>query len=145
MLLALDAQVVVASSRRKRKIALAEFYSGPHQTVLNGELLEEVDYPRVARRRALGLVISKARTHGDGYFPGERGGGIAGSTPAGASSGRASLWERWDPLHCERGNAEELLLGNILNEDLLTRVGEAVMRRSAPSATAGPPPSTAAR
>ncbi len=76
VLLALDAQVVVASSRRKRQIALAEFYSGPHQTVLNGELLEEIDHPRFAQRRAPGLVISKARTHGDGHFPGERGSGI---------------------------------------------------------------------
>ena len=66
VLLALDAQVVVASSRRKRKIALAEFYSGPHRTVLNGELLEEVVIPALPSGGRLGWSFQKlGRTETD--------------------------------------------------------------------------------
>ena len=131
VLLALDAQVVVASSRRKRKIALAEFYSGPHQTILNGELLEEVVIPALPGGGRMGWSFQKlGRTETDISLVNVAAGLQADTR--GASSGRASLWERWDPLRCEPGMRKTLLLGNTPNEDLLTRVGEAVMQEVSP-------------
>ncbi len=102
VLLALDAQVVVASSRRKRKISLADFYTGPHRTVLNGELLEEIIIPALLGGGRMGWSFQKlGRTETDISLVNAAAG--CRPTPGAASSGRVSLWERWDPRHCERG------------------------------------------
>lgn len=48
-LLALDAVVVLAASRGRRRIRLSEFFLGPHKTVLNGALLTEIEIPAAPR------------------------------------------------------------------------------------------------
>jgi carbon-monoxide dehydrogenase medium subunit len=131
VLLALDAQVVVASSRRKRKIALAEFYSGPHQNTLNGELLTEIVIPALPSGGRLGWSFQKlGRTETDISLV-----NVAAGLQADAR-GRIK-WARLalgavGPTPLRARNAEAWLLGNTLNEDLLTRVGEAVLKEVSP-------------
>ena len=131
VLLALDAKVVVASSRRKRKIALAEFYSGPHQNALNGELLTEIVIPALPSGGRMGWSFQKlGRTETDISLV-----NVAAGLQADAR-GRIK-WARLalgavGPTPLRARNAEELLLGNALNEDLLTRVGEAVIKEVSP-------------
>lgn len=131
VLLALDAHVVLASSRRKRKIALAEFYSGPHKTILNGDLLEEIIIPVLPGGGRMGWSFQKlGRTATDISLV---------SVAAGLQidpRGRIK-WARLalgavGPTPLRARNTEELLVGNTLSEDLLTRVGETVMREVSP-------------
>ena len=131
VLLALGAQIVVASSRRTRKVALDEFYSGPHQSSLNGELLTEIVIPALPSGGRMGWSFQKlGRTETDISLV-----NVAAGLQADAR-GRAK-WARLalgaaGPTPLRAWNAEELLLGNALNEDLLTRVGEAVMKEVSP-------------
>jgi carbon-monoxide dehydrogenase medium subunit len=131
VLLALDAQVVVASSRRKRKIALTEFYSAPHQAVLNGELLEEIIIPALPGGGRLGWSFQKlGRTETDISLV-----NVAAGLQAEAR-GRIK-WARLalgavGPTPLRARKAEELLLGKTLSEDLLARVGVAVMQEVNP-------------
>jgi carbon-monoxide dehydrogenase medium subunit len=131
VLMALDAQVVVAGSRRKRKIALTEFYFAPHQTVLNGELLEEIIIPALPGGGRLGWSFQKlGRTETDISLV-----NVAAGLQAEAR-GRIK-WARLalgavGPTPLRARKAEELLLGNTLSEDLLARVGEAVMKEVSP-------------
>ena len=131
VLLALDAQVVLASSRRKRQIALAEFYSGPHQTVLNGELLEEVVIPVLPGGGRLGWSFQKlGRTETDISLV-----NVAAGLQIDAR-GRIK-WARLAlgavaPTPLRARKAEELLLGNTVNEDLLARLVEALMHEVSP-------------
>ncbi len=131
VLLALDAHVVVASWRRKRQIALAEFYSAPHQTVLNGELLEEVIIPALPSGGRLGWSFQKlGRTETDISLV-----NVAAGLQADAR-GRIK-WARLTlgavgPTPLRVRKAEELLLGNIMNEDLLTRASETAWREVSP-------------
>jgi carbon-monoxide dehydrogenase medium subunit len=131
VLLALDAQVALASSRRKRQIALADFFSGPHRTVLNGELLEEVVIPALPGGGRLGWSFQKlGRTATDISLV---------SAAAGLqidARGRIK-WARLalgavarTPLRARK--AEELLLGNTLNEDLVVRASESAWREVSP-------------
>jgi carbon-monoxide dehydrogenase medium subunit len=131
VLLALDAEVVVASSRRKRNIALAEFYSGPHRTVLSGELLEEVVIPALPRGGRLGWSFQKlGRTETDISLV-----NVAAGLQIDAR-GRIK-WARIalgavGPIPLRARNAEVLLLGNALSEDLLAQAVVAVMREVNP-------------
>jgi carbon-monoxide dehydrogenase medium subunit len=131
VLLALDAQVVVANSRRKRKTALTEFYAGPHRTVLNDELLEEVVIPALPGGGRLGWSFQKlGRTASDISLV-----NVAAGLQADAR-GRIK-WARLalgavGPTPLRARNAETLLLGNIISEDLLTHVGVTVMREVNP-------------
>jgi carbon-monoxide dehydrogenase medium subunit len=131
VLLALDANVMVASSRRKRKIALDEFYSGPHQSTLNGELLTEIVIPSLPSGGRMGWSFQKlGRTETDISLV-----NVAAGLQADAR-GRIK-WARLalgavGPTPLRARNAEELLLGNALHEDLLTRVGESVMKEVSP-------------
>jgi carbon-monoxide dehydrogenase medium subunit len=131
VLLALDVQVVLASSRRERKIALAEFYSGPHQNTLNGDMLTEIVIPALPSGGRLGWSFQKlGRTETDISLV-----NVAAGLQADAR-GRIK-WARLalgavGPTPLRARNAKELLLGNALNEDLLTRVSEAVMKEISP-------------
>jgi carbon-monoxide dehydrogenase medium subunit len=131
VLLALDAQVVVATSRRKRKIALAEFYSGPHQTVLKGELLEEVVIPALPAGGRWGWSFQKlGRTETD----------ISLVNVAAGLQIDARGRIKWvslalgavGPTPLRARNTEALLLGSTLNEDLLARAVDAVMKEDKP-------------
>ena len=131
VLLVLDAQIVVANSRRKRKIALAEFCAGPHRTVLQGELLEEIIIPALPGGGRLGWSFQKlGRTETDISLV-----NVAAGLQADAH-GRIK-WARIalgavGPTPLRARNAEDLLLGNTCDEDLLTRAGQEVMREVNP-------------
>jgi CO/xanthine dehydrogenase FAD-binding subunit len=131
VLLALDAQVVVADSRRKRKINLAEFYSGPHRTVLNGELLEEVLIPALPAGGRRGWSFQKlGRTETDISLVNAAAGLQA--DPRGRIKWAGIALGAVGPTPVRALKAEGLLLGNTLNEDLLRRVGEMVMKDVSP-------------
>jgi len=131
VLLALDAQLVVANSRRRRNIALAECYSGPRRTVLNGELLEEVVIPALPGGGRLGWSFQKlGRTATDISLV-----NVAAGLQADAR-GRIK-WARIalgavGPAPLRARNAEDLLLGKTLNEELLAQVSAAVMQEVSP-------------
>jgi carbon-monoxide dehydrogenase medium subunit len=131
VLLALDAKVVLASSRRKRKIDLTEFYAGPHRTVLNGELLEEVVIPALPGGGRMGWSFQKlGRTETDISLVNVAAGLQA---DAGGRVKRVRLaLGAVGPTPHRATNAEALLPGNTLSEDLLMRVGEAVMKEVSP-------------
>jgi len=131
VLLALDVQVVVASSRRKRKIPLAEFYSGPHRKNLNGDLLTEIVIPALPSGGRLGWSFQKlGRTETDISL-------VNAAAGLQADARGRIKWARLalgavGPTPLRARDAEELLLGNALSEDLLARVGEAVMKEVSP-------------
>jgi carbon-monoxide dehydrogenase medium subunit len=131
VLLAVDARVVLASSRRKRKIALGEFYSGPHDNVLKGELLTQIVIPALPNGGRMGWSFQKlGRTETDISLV-----NVAAGLQADAR-GRIK-WARLalgavGPTPLRARNAEELLLGDVLNEDLLARAGEAVIKEVSP-------------
>src|SRR5271157_1123042 len=131
VLLALDAQVVVADSRRKRTIALTEFYAGPHRTVLDGELLVEVVIPTLPGGGRMGWSFQKlGRTETDISLV-----NVAAGIQIDAH-GRVK-WARIalgavGPTPLRARKAEELLLGNTFSEDLLTRAGAAVWKEVTP-------------
>ena len=131
VLLALDAQVRVANSRRSRKIALTEFYSGPHRTTLNGELLEEIVIPALPGGGRLGWSFQKlGRTETDISL-------VNAAVGLQIDARGRIKWARIalgavGPTPLRARNAEDLLLGNTFNDDLLARAGEAVMREVSP-------------
>jgi len=130
-LLALDARVVVAKSRGRREIPLADFFSGPHRTALGRALLVEIVIPTPPRGGHDGWSFQKlGRTETDislvnvavglqvdlrGYCKWARIAlGAVGPTPLRARS------------------AEGLLVGQRLEKDQLERVGDAVAREVRP-------------
>jgi CO/xanthine dehydrogenase FAD-binding subunit len=131
VLLALDGEVVVATSRQKRKIALAQFWSGPHRTVLSGGLLLEVVVPALPRGGRVGWSFQKlGRTETD----------ISLVNAAAGLQFDARGQVKWvrvalgavGPKPLRVKTAEALLPGKALSEDLLARVGEAVMNDVSP-------------
>jgi len=65
-LLALDASVVLASSRGRRRVPLAEFFLGTGRTILNGALLVEILIPGLPRGGRTGWSFQKlGRTESD--------------------------------------------------------------------------------
>jgi len=131
VLLLLDAKVVLASSRSKRKIALADFYSVPHQTVLKGSLLVEIAIPALPRGGRLGWSFQKlGRTETDISL-------VNAAAGMQADARGRIKWVRLalgavGPTPLRARNAEALLVGNILSEDLLMRAGDAVMKEVSP-------------
>lgn len=66
VLLALDALVVVADSRGRRKIPLSDFFSGPHRTALGRALIVEIVVPALPRGGHVGWSFQKlGRTESD--------------------------------------------------------------------------------
>jgi len=131
VLLALEAQVVVAGPGRKRKIALSDFYSGPHQTVLKGELLEEVLIPALPRGGRLGWSFQKlGRTETDISLV-NAAAGLQADAQGHIKWARLALGAV-GPTPLRARNTEALLLGKTLTEDLLTRAGEAAMHEVSP-------------
>ena len=131
VLLALDATVVVANSRRKRNIPLAEFYSGAHKTVLSGELIEEVIIHAVPGGARTGWSFQKlGRTETDISLV-----NVAAGLQLDAR-GRIK-WARIalgavGPTPLRALKTEGLLRGQQLNEDLLTQAGIVVMQEVHP-------------
>jgi len=131
VLLVLDTQVRVANPRRSRNIALTEFYSGPHQTVLNGDLLEEIVIPALPGGGRLGWSFQKlGRTETDISLV-NAAAGLQIDPRGRIKWGRIALGAV-GPTPMRARNAEGLLLGNRFSEELLARAGEAVMREVNP-------------
>jgi carbon-monoxide dehydrogenase medium subunit len=131
VLLALDAQVVVASSRGKRNVSLAEIFSAPHKTALNGDLLTEVIIPALPGGRRCGWSFQKlGRTETDISLVNVAAG--LQIDPRGRIKWARLTLGAVGPTPLRARNAEELLLGNPFSEDLLTQVGGAVMREVSP-------------
>ena len=130
-LLALDAQVVVAGPRRSRKIALNEFYAGPHNTALNGGLLLEVIIPAPPKGGRLGWSFQKlGRTATDISL-------VNAAAGLQADSQGRIKWTRLalgavGPTPLRARNAEAMLLGKTLDEGLLAQVGTVVMQEISP-------------
>src|SRR5208337_4641191 len=109
----------------------AEFYAGPHQTVLNGELLEEVVIPALPGGGRLGWSFQKlGRTATDISLVNV----VAGLQID--ARGRIK-WARLalgavGPTPLRARKAEELLRGNTMSQDLLARVGATVMQEVNP-------------
>jgi carbon-monoxide dehydrogenase medium subunit len=125
-LLALDAEVVLADARGRRKIPLTEFYSGQRKT---RALLIEVAIP--AQPRGGRWSFQKlGRTEGDISLV---------NAAAGLqldSKGRVK-WVRVAlgavaPTPMRAVNAEKLLVGRKLDENALAEVGEEVAREARP-------------
>jgi CO/xanthine dehydrogenase FAD-binding subunit len=117
--------------RRKRRIALSDFYSGPHQTTLNGEVLVEVVIPALPGGGRLGWSFQKlGRTETDISLVNAAAGLQA--DPRGRIKWARLALGAVGPTPLRARNAESLLLGNALDENLLTRVGEAVMQEVSP-------------
>ncbi len=131
VLLALDAQLVVDGSRRKRKIPLAEFYIGPHQTVLNGELIKEIVIPALPGGGRWGWSFQKlGRTETDIAL-------VNAAAGLQADSRGRIKWARIalgavGPMPLRARAAEKLLIGNALSEELLARAGEVAMGEVSP-------------
>jgi carbon-monoxide dehydrogenase medium subunit len=131
VLLAFDAQVVAASSRRKHKIALTDFYEGAHKTVLNGELLEEVVIPALPGGSRTGWSFQKlGRTETDISLV-NAAAGLQIDARGHIKWARLALGAV-GPTPLRAQNAEALLLGNTPSEDLLARMGAAVMQEVKP-------------
>jgi carbon-monoxide dehydrogenase medium subunit len=65
-LLALDAVVVTAGARTRRKTPLTDFFTGPHKTNLNGSLLVEIQIPALSGGGRAGWSFQKlGRTESD--------------------------------------------------------------------------------
>jgi carbon-monoxide dehydrogenase medium subunit len=131
VLLALDAIVELASSRRKRKIPLAEFYTGAHRTVLSGELIEEIIIPAVPGGVRTGWAFQKlGRTETDISLV-NAAAGLQIDARGRIKWARIALGAV-GPTPSRALKAEDLLRGKVLNEELLTQAGIAVMQEVHP-------------
>jgi carbon-monoxide dehydrogenase medium subunit len=131
VLLALDAQVVLASSRRERKIALTEFYSGAHLTVANGELLREITITALPNGQSLGWSFQKLGRTATDISLVNVAAGLQADIHGHIKWVRLALGAV-GPTPLRARNAEALLLGHSIDEDLLERASEAVMKEVNP-------------
>ena len=130
-LLVLDASVVLSSSRGQRKIALADFFLGPHKTAAAGALLTEVVIPIPPRGGRIGWSFQKlGRVEGDIAVV---------SASAGLQLDRAGRckWGRIAlgavaPTPLRACSAENLLAGQQLEMGLIERVSDEVAREVSP-------------
>ncbi len=130
VLLALDAHLVVANSRRKHRIPLAEFYVGPHKTVLKSELIVEIVIPALPGGRSGWSFQKLGRTETDISL-------VNAAVGLQADAHGRIKWSRIamgavGPMPVRARAAEKLLAGNALSEDLLAQAGEAVMNAVSP-------------
>jgi carbon-monoxide dehydrogenase medium subunit len=130
-LLALDSLVVLATSRGRRRVPLADFFLGPHTAILGNALLVEVVIPVPPRGRRVGWSFQKlGRTESDISLV-----NVAAGLQADAR-GRIK-WARIAlgavaPTPLRARNAEILLVGCCLEDDLLEGVCEAVAQEVRP-------------
>jgi len=131
VLLVLDALVVITTARGRRKIPLSQFFLGPHNSAAAGALLVEVVIPALPRGGRTGWSFQKlGRTETDISL-------VSAAAGLQADSKGTIKWARLalgavGPTPLRARNAESLLAGKQLDEDLLKRVGEAVMQEVRP-------------
>lgn len=130
-LLVLDARVVMAGPRGRRKVSLEQFFTGPRKTLLNGALLVEIAIPALPRGLRTGWSFQKlGRIQADIAVV---------NVAAGLAVDRAGrcAWARIalgavGPTPMRAHKAEALLAGQILTQELVDRVGDAVMQQVRP-------------
>jgi carbon-monoxide dehydrogenase medium subunit len=112
-------------------MALTDFYLGPHRTILNGDLLVEIVVPPMPSGGRFGWSFQKlGRTETDISLVNA----VAGVQfdKKGRSKVVRLALGAVGPMPMRARKAEALLLGTTLNEELLTRAGEEVMREVNP-------------
>lgn len=127
-LLAMDADLSLASQKKKRTVALKDFFKGPGQTVLQpGEMIKEISFPipkgktayvKLGRRKALTLSVVNAAVRLDLNRNKCREARIALGSVAPT------------PLRCLQ--AEGMLQGRELNADLIRRCASEALAASSP-------------
>jgi carbon-monoxide dehydrogenase medium subunit len=127
-LLALDAQVVVRSSKAERKVALKDFFRGPGATVLGpDELVIEVHVPfvkgravfsKLGRRRAmtLSVVNTAVRIYSEGGICEEARIAVGAMAPT--------------PIRCTK--AEKTMVGQTIDGDLIDRCAKTAITETSP-------------
>ena len=131
VLLALDAEVVLANSRRKRKISLADFYSALPSAAKNGELLEEVIIPAPPGGGRWGWSFQKLGRTATDISLVNVAAGLQADARGRIRCARLALGAV-APTPMRAREAEALMAGNPFGEDLLARVGEAVSKEVSP-------------
>ena len=128
-LLALDAVVVLAAARGRRRVSLAEFYRGPGKTVLNGALLVEVQVPGV-KPSAHWSFQKLGRGESDIALV-NAAAGLAVDRTGRVSFVRIAVGAV-APTPMRARKAEALMLGQKLSRKLVERAGESVSREVRP-------------
>ncbi|MGO9642582.1 MAG: FAD binding domain-containing protein [Candidatus Acidiferrales bacterium] len=130
-LLALDASVVLASSRGRRRVALAEFFLAPNRKLLSGAILVEILIPGPPRGGRTGWSFQKlGRTESDISVV---------NSAAGLQIDRTGkcTWARVvlgavGPTPLRARNAEAALTGQALTKASVEAACETVMREIGP-------------
>jgi carbon-monoxide dehydrogenase medium subunit len=131
VLLALDAQVAVASLKSRRKIPLSEFYEGSPRTILKNALLLEVVIPALPGGGRRGWSFQKlGRTETDISLVNVAA-GLQTDSRGCIRCARLALGAV-GPTPLRARHAESLLVGSTPGADLWQRVGEAVMQEVKP-------------
>jgi len=130
-LLALDAEVVVGDSRGRRKIPLADFFSGPRRTTLGKALLVEIMVPTPPRGGHVEWSFQKlGRTESDISLVNVAA-GLQVDLRGCCKWARIALGAV-GPTPLRARTAEGRLVGQRLERDLLERVCDAAAREARP-------------
>ncbi len=127
-LLALDAEVVLLGLRRKRRLPLGKFFSGPHETAANGSLLTEIVIPPCMPHTAFSFQ-RLSRTESDIAIV---------NVAAGIQLDRGRCaWARIAlgavaPLPLRSQTAEIVLSGNVISQELIEQAAEAAANEVRP-------------
>jgi carbon-monoxide dehydrogenase medium subunit len=127
-LLILDADLLLVSQKKKRMVALKDFFKGPGQTVLDaGEMIKEVSFPipkgktvfvKIGRRKALTLSVVNAAVRLE----------VSRKKCQEARIALGSVAPT--PRRCPQ--AEELLTDQEVSKDLILRCASAAMGACSP-------------
>ena len=133
-LLALDAQLLLRSSKGDRRVALKDFFMGPGRTVLKpGELIVEVSIPlskgravflKLGRRKAMTLSVVNVAVHLE--MDGKRRWEKLACQEARIALGSMAP----TPLRCAK--AEGLLRGKVLDKALIAQCAAEAVAESSP-------------
>jgi carbon-monoxide dehydrogenase medium subunit len=130
-LLVLDAMVVMAGPRGRRRVSLEKFFTGPRKTHLNGALLMEIVIPALPRGMRAGWSYQKlGRIQTDIAV-------VNVAAGLGVDRRGRCAWARIalgavGPTPMRAHKAEALLAGQMLTQELLDRVGDAAMQQVRP-------------
>ena len=127
-LLAMDAELLLMSSKGKRTVALKDFFRGPGKTVLKpGELIAEVSMPvpkgktvflKLGKRKAMSLSVVNVAVRLD----------MGGKKCQGARIALGSVAPT--PLRCTK--AEALLMGKGIDQPLIAQCATEAMAATTP-------------
>ncbi len=130
-LLVLDAQVVLAGARGRRKLALNDFFTGPGKTVLNGALLVEVVIPAPPRGGRAGWSFQKLGRNEADISIVNAAAGLQLDSRGVCKRARLALGAVGStPLRMK--SAENLLEGQPLNEKAIERAADEAARQVRP-------------